>query len=190
MSTNEQQQRYWVWGGYSVEPGLAFVTEIAGLESADARRLLVGEPLDPMPRLTVRQVEPGEFTDALGGYLGLLLLVPPLADVLQTAGANVQWIPLAVARRPRLQYAIANVLERVPAIDVARSKVTTFAGTDVFDRIEHLALASIPSDAPPIFHVAEHPVLVLVNDELRRRLQAASESPGVLTPVEAWRNVD
>lgn len=187
---SKHKQQYWVWSAYSTEPGMTFVTEIAGLDNANARRLLNGEALDPAPRLTVERYDPGKFTDALGGYIGLLVLAPPLVEVVQATGARVQLLPLKVARRPDLQYAIANVLERVPALDLARSKLTTFAGTDVIDRVTQLALKPIADDAPAIFHAAEHPVLILVNDELRQRLQAASSNPGVLTPVEEWRNVD
>lgn len=179
---------FWVWSPYAGEPGFVFVTEIAGLRDAATRQLLGGEPLARMPRLTVRSSEPGEFTDALGAYIGLLVLAPVLVDVLQAAGARLQLVPVAVPGRPDLQYMIANVLDRVAAIDLARSTLTTFPGTDIIARVSHLALRPIAADAPPIFHAAEHPLLVLVNDDLRQRLQAASAHPGVLTPVEEWRN--
>lgn len=186
MSARHHQ--FWVWSPYAGEPGTAFVTEIGGLHDADTRRLLGGEELPRVPRLAVRRCEPGQFTDALGAYIGLLLLAPVLVEVLRAAGARLQLVPIGVAGQPELEYAIANVLDRVPALDLERSKLTTFAGTDVIDRVSHLALRSIAADAPPIFHAAEHPLLVLVNDELRQRLQAASPHPGVLTPVEEWRN--
>ncbi len=186
---NARKPQFWVWSGYSGEPGMAFVTEFGGLSSADSRKLLNGQPLDAVPRPTVRRHEPGEFTDMLGDSIGLLLLGPVLVGALQGAGARLQLVPLAVPRRPELQYAIANVLDSVPALDRERSKLTTFIDTDVIDRITRLALRPMPADAPAIFHVAEHPVLVLVNDALRQQLQAASRHPGVLTRVQEWRNV-
>ncbi|MBL0220290.1 MAG: hypothetical protein IPQ07_41275 [Myxococcales bacterium] len=187
-SVSAHAGKFWVWSAYATQAGTAFVTEIGGLRDADTRRLLGGEKLARIPRLVVQRFEPGRFTDALGAYIGLLLLAPVLVEVLQAAGARLQLVPIGVAAQPELAYAIANVLEHVPALDLERSKLTRFAGTDVIDRVSHLALRPIAADAPPIFHAAEHPLLVVVNDELRQRLQAASPHPGVLTPVEEWRN--
>lgn len=189
-STNARKRQFWVWSAYTGEPGTAFVTEIGGLEDDDTRRLLNGEALDPVPDLSVRQADPGRFTDVLGNYVGVLVLAPPLAEVLQAARARVQMVPLAVRRRPALRYAIANVLDRAPVLDLRHSRLTMYAGTDVIDRVSQLVLAPAAERAPAIFHVAEHPVLVLVDDDLRRRLQDASATPGVLTPVEEWRNDD
>jgi hypothetical protein len=180
---------HWVWAGYSGEPGLAFVTQWGGLPDEDGRKLLNGQALDPLPQPSVRRHEPGTFTGALGDSTGFLVLAPELVAVLQAAGARLQLVPVTVPRQPQLQYAIANVLDSVPALDMEGSKLSTFAGTDVIDRITKLALRPLPADAPGIFHVAEHPVLVLVNDALRQQLQAASPQPGVFTRVEAWRTV-
>ena len=179
---------FWVWAPYSGEPGTAFVTEIFGLDD-DAGRLLRGEAVPGMPQPFVEQCDPGTYTDMFGSYTGLLILAPALVAVLQAAGARLQLIPLAIPGQPACDYAIVNVLDTVPALDVAASTLTMFDGTDVIDRITHLVLQPIPADAPPIFHAAEHQVLILVNDALRRALEAASDHPGVLTPVGKWRNV-
>lgn len=179
---------FWIWAPYSGEPGIAFVTEISGLDD-DSGRLLRGEPLPDRLRPVVEQCDPGTFTDMLGSYTGLPILAPNLVAVLQAAGARIALVPLTVPEEPGRDYAIVNVLDTVPTLDLAASTLTMFEGTDVIDRITHLVLQPIPADAPPIFHAAEHPVLILVNDALRRQLQAASDHPGVLTPVGKWRNV-
>jgi hypothetical protein len=80
------------------------------------------------------------------------------------------------------------VLDSVPALDLERSKFTRLPGASGIDRILSFALRTIPDDAPPIFHVAEDTTLILVNDDLRRRLVVASKYPGVLPPAEKYRN--
>lgn len=186
--SKQSSSPFWVWAPYSGEPGTAFVTEISGLDD-DTGRLLRGEALPEMPQPVVEQCDPGTFTDVLGTYTGLPILAPNLVAVLQAAGARIELVPLTVPEAPGRNYAIVNVLDTVPTLDLAASTLTLFDGTDVIDRITHLVLQPIPDDAPPIFHAAEHPVLILVNDNLRCALEAASDHPGVLTPVGKWRNV-
>jgi hypothetical protein len=183
------RDKLWVWVPYSTERGRAFVTELRGLGKDGARRLLKGERFSRPPHLVATQFEPGRFVDNLGAYLEVHLVSPVLAEVLKRfAGEHVQLLPVSIKGRPELKYFADNVLESLALLDPERSKFTKFPGTDVIERVSRLALRPLPDGAPPIFHLAEHPVLILVNDQLRRTLQAASRYPGVLTPAETWRD--
>ena len=187
---------YWVWSPYCGERGKAFVNCSVGMNAANGRRLLLGEKLPRAPRVLAMYT--GKLlTDALGAYTGWLILAPNLVRVLQAAGARLQLLPLGVARmlhfeppmcaeEIEMKYVIANVLDTIPALDLERSKTTMYEGTDAIAHITRLKLRPIPADAPPIFHVAEYPVLVLVRDDLRQQLQAASPHPGVFTAAEKY----
>lgn len=162
------------------------MTEFAGLSSAASSKLLVGEKLARSPRLVVKEVTRGRFADNLGAYIGVHFVSPVIADVLRgSAEANVQLVPVSVRGKPALRYFAVNVLDSVALLDRAASKVTTFVGTDVIDTVTRLSLVKAPPRLPPIFHLAEIPVVILVSDALRRALQAASPHPGVLTPSNA-----
>jgi hypothetical protein len=95
---------------------------------------------------------------------------------------------VSVRGKPELKYFGVNVLDVVPALDLERSEYQKLPGSNAIDRILRFILRRIPDDAPPIFHVAERPSMVMVNDDLRRRLAAASKHPGVLTPAEKYTN--
>jgi hypothetical protein len=179
----------WVWRPYSRQRGHAFVTELRGLGNDGARRLLKGERFASAPRLVATGVEPGRFVDNLGAYIGVHLLTLVLADVLRGfEHAELQLLPVTIKSEPELSYFALNVLGSVALLDREHSRFSTFAGTDRIERVTRLKLRPLPASAPPIFHLAEHPVLILVNDEVCRALQAASRNPGVLTPAEKWRN--
>ena len=180
---------YWVWSAYSTEPDLAFVTQWSGLSDANAQRMLRGEKLARVPKIVVERCKHGRFVDQLGGQQGLLLVSPVLAKVLEgTVGASVQFVPVRVQSKPKLNYVAVNVLDSIPLFDRQRSTFETFEGTQVISKVSKLVLKQPPSNAPPLFHLSEEPTLILVNTRLRQDLQAASNYPGVLTPVEKYRN--
>lgn len=188
-SKSKPTPKYWVWYPQGSERGKAFVTEMGGLSSEQHLRLLRGESLSPIPKVVIKGVTPGRFLDHLGNYLGILLVSPVLRRVLEeSSGVHLQFIPVSIRGKPELKYFGVNVLDSVPALDLDRSKVTRLPGASGIDRILSFALRTIPDDAPPIFHVAEDTTLILVNDELCRRLAATSASPGVLTPAEKYKN--
>ncbi|MDF0677316.1 MAG: hypothetical protein P0120_23715 [Nitrospira sp.] len=181
--------KYWVWYPQGPERGKAFVTEMGGFSSEQHLRMLRGESLSPIPKVMIKDVTPGRFLDHLGNYLGILLVSPVLRRVLEeSSGAHLQFIPVGVHGKSDLKYFGVNVLDSVPALDLKRSKVTRLPGASGIDRILSFAVRPIPEGAPPIFHVAEDTTLIVVNDELRLRLIAASKHPGVLTPAEKYRN--
>jgi hypothetical protein len=178
----------WVWSPHSTVRGMAFVTELSGLSDDQRRKLHRGEIISPMPRITIEDFTSGRFYDQLGAYIGINLVSPVLREVLEDIdGANLQFILARVRSEPDLNYFAINVLDTVPAIDLKRSKYDTFDSGGI-RKIDKLVPRPIPANAPPIFHAAEDISLILVNDDLRRRLVAASKHPGVLTPVEKYRN--
>lgn len=180
---------HWIWQPHSTERGKAFVTEMSGLDSEQQLHMLRGERLSPVPKAVIKEVTPGRFSDHLGNYVGILLVSPVLRRVLEeSSGAHLQFVPVSVRGKPELKYFGVNVLDSVPALDLERSKITRLPGASGIDRILRFALRPIPDDAPPIFHVAEDPTMILVDDELRRRLAAASTHPGMLTPAQKYRN--
>ena len=180
---------HWIWEPYSTERGMAFATEIAGLDGEVQRRVLRGEPLDRIRKLTVTETTAGRFYDVLGPPVGVLFVSPALRQVLEESpGGHFQFVPPDVRGQPELRYFLVNVLDTVPAIDLERSKVEVFPGTDAIRRIQLLRLRPIPPDAPPIFHAAEDPTMILVSDDLQRRLARASRHPGVLKPADKYRN--
>jgi hypothetical protein len=179
----------WVWVPCSTERGRAFVTELRGLGKDGGRRLLKGERFARVPHLVATQFKPGRFVDNLGACIEMHLVSPALADVLTGfADKHMQLLPVSIKGRPDLKYFAVNVLESLALLDCKRSKLSRFAGADAIERVSRLALRSLPVGAPPIFHLAEHPVLILVNDEVRRALEAASRHPGALTRSDKWRD--
>jgi hypothetical protein len=165
---------------------MAFVTELSGLSDERRRKLYFGERLNPSPRIIIEDFKPGRFYDQLGAYTGILLVSNVLREVLlATAGASLQFIPVKMRDDSGLKYFIVNVLDTVPALDLERSGYDTFPGGGI-ESIHKLVLRRIPSNAPPIFHAAEHTTLILVNDELRRRLEKASKHPGVFIPTSKY----
>jgi hypothetical protein len=158
-----------------------------GLEPGDLqRKVLRGEPLDPVPDLTVTETTPGRFYDVLGVPVGILFVSPAIRKVLEQTSGRFQLVPTAVRGEPQLRYFMTNVLDTVPAIDLDKSKYEVFPGTSAIRRIHRLRLRPIPPDAPPTFHAAEDPTLILVSDDLKRRLSRASKHPGLLTRADKY----
>jgi hypothetical protein len=181
---------YWIWEPYSTVRGMAFVTELIGWDAEQDDWLFGGRRLAEIPRLSVRSMTPGRFYDLLGTYRAAALLVSPvLRRVLEeTPRANLQFVPVSVRGKPELKYFLVNVIEVFPALDLDKSKYDTFPEGDAVSRIRKFVLRPMPEDAPPIFHVAEDPPLVMVKNDLRRRLAAVTKHPGVFTPAEKYRN--
>jgi hypothetical protein len=180
---------HWVWSPYSTERGLAFAVRITGLAPEVQRKVLRGEPLGRSPRISVTETTPGRFRDVLGAPVGILFVAPALREVLEeSGGGRLEFASTSVRGHPELRYFMVNVLDTVPAIDLDRSKYEVFPGTDAIRRIQLLRLRAIPASAPPIFHAAEDPPMILVSDDLKRRLSGASDHPGVLVRADKYRN--
>jgi hypothetical protein len=181
---------HWVWESYPPVRGSGGATDIAGLDAAVHTKLVQGARLTRIPHLVVRETASGRFRDELGSYAGVHLVSPTIRAVLEdTPNAHLQLIPISLMGRRDLKYFAVNILDSYSALDLERSRYDLHEGTELISRIRKFAQRKIPDDAPPIFHVAEHPVLVLVNADVHDRLLAASKHPGVLTPAEAYRNV-
>jgi hypothetical protein len=183
------KHNFWVWSPYSTMPGVAFVTKLSGLSNEQSQKLYRGEFITPVPHILIEDYIKGRFYDQLGAYIGVILVSPVLRKVLDvTVGTKLQFIPVDIRGKSDLEYFAVNVLDTVPALDMELSKFDTFSESGGIRRIEKLVLRPIPANSAPIFHAAEDISLILVSDELRGRLVAASKHPGVLTPVEQYRN--
>jgi hypothetical protein len=181
---------YWVWESYPPVRGSGGATDIAGLEPEVHAKLVKGERLAQAPKLTVRETASGRPRDELGSYIGIPLVSPAIREVLEkTPGAHLQFIPVRLTGKSDAKYFAVNVLDSYPAIDLEQSRYDRHEGTTVISRMKKLVPRDIPAGAPPIFHAAEHPVLVLVNKDVHDRLVAAVKYPGVLTPAQQYKNV-
>jgi uncharacterized protein DUF1629 len=179
---------YWVWQPYSTERGVAFATEFEGLSGDVQRKVLLGEKLRRLPKITVTATTSGRFYDVLGAPVGILFVAPVLRRVLETPGIHAQFVPVSVRGQSKKVYYLTNVLDTISAIDLEKSSYDVFEGTDAISKIHRLRLRPIPADAPPVFHAAEDPPMTFVSEELHRRLTQASEHAGVFTSAEKFRN--
>jgi hypothetical protein len=183
MSTKTRTD-LWVWTDYGVGPEYSFARKQLGITGEQIRLARRGDPLgEPLPKPRLDLLTEGKLTDLLAANVPFVVSDPLLA-ALQVSGARLQVIPVRVIGVKR-KYHLANILEKVPCLDETRSKVTRWKELDnIIRSIRKLVLMPIPADAPPIFHIAEFPLMVLVRDDLRRSIQAACEAPGVFTPSE------
>jgi hypothetical protein len=185
-----QATTHWVWQSYPPVRGSGGATDMAGLDPEMHAKLLKGERLSQEPRLVVRETASGRARDELGNYTGIHLVSPAIRDLLdKTPRAHLQFIPVRITGKPDAKYFAVNVLDSYPALDLEQSRYDRYEGTSVISRISKLVLRDVPTDAPPIFRLAEDPVLVLVNKDVHDRLVATAKHPGVLTPAEQYKNV-
>ena len=178
-----------IWGAYAPGSEYAFVEAQDGLTESHKERLLEGERLgDPLPRVTVTRLSNGKLGDVIGATTWGPLVATPVREELSLCCAEqVQLIDVAIRGRPQAQYAIANVLAKLPLIDLAQSSLRAYdKAPHAIYQVKHLVLKPIPDDAPPVFRLAALPDVLLVAKEVREQLEAASESPGVFTPVEKF----
>lgn len=174
---------HWVWSDYGTRS--AYATEVRGLTDGAALRILRGQRLPRIPRGVKSFALTRPATrDVVGLVTGDRCVSIVLRRVLAKADAEIQWIPISIAGR---RYSIPNALDHVPAIDLERSQCRTFVGGGI-SKVERLVPRAIPLEAPELFHTAEITTLLVVGDALKRRLEAASKSPGMFTPLEDYRN--
>jgi hypothetical protein len=106
-----------------------------------------------------------------------------LAKVLKDiADQRVQLLPLSIQGNSKLKYFAVNVLDSVELMDRDRSKFSVFEGTNAISQIKSLVLRKA-KNLPPIFHLAENPPLIIIDDELKKALEKASDSPGYFKSV-------
>jgi hypothetical protein len=180
---------YWVWTPYAPVPGQAFVTEIDGFGETGSLAILRGEALTRPMRLVIKNWKRGQFLDQLGAYIGILLVTPRIAEVVEAvAGPSIQRLPVSVKDRTDLHYELIHVLSTVAALDRERSRFKTYVGSGAICEISKLAFKPLPPSTSAIFHLAEYPSLIIVDDRVSGALQAVSPHPGHLTPIQDWTN--
>jgi hypothetical protein len=177
----------WIWRPYTAGEGFAYAYE-AEWNDFPYRSVVIGEPVsEPFPEVTFgRFSHEGPLPDALGGPFGCVIAAPNLRELLtRESGAPIQWIPVKLRRRSSPPYAIANVLMRLPCLDEQRSQLTRDEEGFV-DAVTRLALRPLPADAPGIFHLAEMRSVLVVQEQLRRQMEATSPSPGRFIAVDEY----
>jgi hypothetical protein len=65
---------------------------------------------------------------------------------------------------------------------------SVFPGTRDIRSIRRFVIRALPDDTPALFHAAEVPQLILVREDLRARLAAASPFPGHFIAAEKYRD--
>jgi hypothetical protein len=183
--TRRQDSGYWSWSDYSTQRGLAFVLKIKELTIHSYVKLARGERI----RLrsspwTVTDLRPGKMTDVLSSYTGLIVSDTIKAIVEAEDSGSLQFIPIAVPGHRNRRYWMLHVLGHVDAIDRGRSDIREEDGLTV---VRKIVLKSLPNDTPAIFRFEGLAPFVLVRDDLRRRLEAASTTPGVFIPIQELR---
>jgi hypothetical protein len=176
---------YWVWNDYGVDHDeFAFARRQTGITGEQIRQLWSGNPLPaPLPKPRLDEMTVGDLSDLLSSNIHWVVSDELLA-VLEATDVKLQVIPVKVVGEKR-KYQIANILERVPCLDETKSKIRRWKELDNAIRsIRKLVLKPIPADAPPVFHVAEFPLLVLVRDDLRQAMLAACKAPGRFVEAE------
>jgi hypothetical protein len=147
-----------------------------------------GEPIPrPLPTIRIGGLDGTPIPDALGGPFGCMIVRSNLLEVLESeSGARLQLVPVRVAGM-RVRYTLANVLSHVACIDPKRSRMKRDRKDRRIESVDKLALRPLPTDAPGLFHLAELPIVLLVRDSLRARMQAESATPGKFSAVEDFQ---
>ena|SRR5262245_20680607 len=181
--------RYQLWDCYYPGSGFAFAEQQKGLSYEQQNQILFGQRLaDPLPTVTITRLSRGKLPDLLGAAWTSYIVATVLRDLLEEFCAEAaQFIPVRIARRPRARYWIANILNSLPCFDPKRSEYTTHLHPPYpIHTLQKLVLKPIPPDAPAVFHIEELPDVLMVRDDLRERMQAASSSPGRFIRVEEY----
>lgn len=180
---------YQVWDAYYPGSGFASVEEMSGLTDEQESVIFLGRPLaQPLPGIAIKKLSKGKMPDALGTFTSSRLVSAKLRDVIEkSCPQGIQFIPATLPRQRKPLYFMANIILHVACFDRERSQYQAFADPPYAIRaVKKLILKPIPQDAPPIFHLAEIPAVILVRNDLCRAMQSASSSPGSFTIVDQF----
>jgi hypothetical protein len=181
---------YRLWQGYMPGSDYAFGEQVEGLSYEQDTQLLLGERLaEPLPVVRVTKLTPGKRPDTLDTASAARLVAPNVRAALEACCAEtIQFLPAKVSRYPRTDYVVVNVLARADLFDRKQSEFDTLSGEpEIVSRIRRLVLKPIPEGTPGVVHVTGLPGTLLVRDDVREALEAASRSPGTFVPVEEYR---
>ncbi|MGO9935470.1 MAG: hypothetical protein ACLPV8_27175 [Steroidobacteraceae bacterium] len=186
----QRQFGHRVWRGYYPGSGFAFAEKVDGWSYEIDGEVLFGRRLpDPLPRLTVTKLSPGELpgTLAMAGS-GILVCTRLHAVLSQAVTSEIQSLPASIKRDPQARYALVNLLASVACLDRVRSECEAYEDPPHAIRtLRKMVLTPIAADAPAAFHMAEMPGVILIRDDLREAMQAVSVSAGEFVPVDEYR---
>jgi hypothetical protein len=179
-----------VWRGYYPGSGFAFAEKVDGWSYEIDDEVLFGRRLlDPLPRLRVTKLSPGELPDALAmAGSGILVCTKLNAVLRRSVTSQIQCLPASIQRDSQARYALINLLASVVCLDRERSEYDAYEDPPHAIRtMRKMVLTPIAADAPLAFHIAEMPGVILIRDDLRETMQAVSTSAGEFVPVDEYR---
>jgi hypothetical protein len=177
-----------IWQATGPGAAVAWAEAQRGLSEDQIVAIHFGRNLEePLPEVEITSLSDGRLGNAIGSSFSVLIVSPAARNVLTVGAAQaLQFIEVQLPVPGADGYTIVNVVEHVPAFDEARSDVERLpAPPDRIVTVRKLALADVPGDAPPIFHIAEFPGPLVVRDELRARLEALGDA-GEFIPIDDY----
>src|SRR5262249_4176092 len=152
--------------------GLAFAEIVDGWSFELDNEILFGHRIpDPLPKLTVAKLSPGELPDTLAmAGSGILVAAELMGPLERAAGEHIQFVPVGIYPGP--PYNLVNVLTLVPCMDRERSKYEPYdEPPHAIRKLSKLVLLPVPRDAPAIFRIKEIPGVIMVRDDLRKAME-------------------
>jgi hypothetical protein len=174
-----------VWKFTGPGAGYAYAEGQRGLSVAQQNAIFFGEPLpDPLPEAEITALSEGMRGHLIGSSFSAFIVSRPARELLE-GRAPVQFIPARLPRGAAGDYAILNALASVPCFDYHGSEYERLAGDPrQILTVRRLVLRELPRDAPSLFHLAELPGALLVDEALRADLLKLDDGIGELVPVE------
>ncbi len=177
----------WVWQSNAYDKTWAEVRGSSTYDLAVQEALYNGTAVgEPLPRLRIDEVTPGEHPDLLL-QPGYRIASARLCQLLLDSGARLQLLPVvfpARLKRSRVTYHVVNLLERVDALDAAASKLTRWPDGSI-RAVKKLALRAPAAGAPRLFRVEGLPQVWILDDALRRTIEATCVGAGrFVAPAE------
>lgn len=184
--TGASTSTYSVWTQANTDGPWAEAWGVSGLTLEQSSRLIEGEPLgNDVPKVVFDKVSAGKTPDLLPTPKGWVVS-EALKDILAAFRANIEFVTVKVEGL-RAAYYIANVLDKVNALDDTKSKITRFTtGRRAIKEIKRLVLRPLAAKTPAVFRLAEAPTVILVRDDLRQAIETTCHGAGSFTPVSTF----
>ena len=182
---------HFIWKGYFPGSGFAFAEAQEGLSSEQSLAILVGNKVDnPPKKIVITKLSKGKLPDLLESGWSARMVSAKLKAILEKNCPDcIQYIPVKLQAYPDEKYWIANVLTAIECVDREKSKLKTFPKPPhTIKGVSKLVLKPIGDDAPPLFRIAELTPDMLVQESLRKELEAASKSAGKFIRVQDYRH--
>jgi len=111
-------------------------------------------------------------------FIDLLSAVCP--DRFQSVPAEVRFENSTVCG-----YHVLNVLKKIPALDMENTVGNKFKNK--FIRMKHMKIDDRISDMSfPMFRLAEFPTIIIINDDIRMRIESRGFSGTIIMDADGW----